>query len=148
MRIDQEIKRPIEILLVEDSSDDVELTIEALKSCKMSYHLTVFSDGLETLSFLRKEKQYSNVLKPDIILLDIKLPGKSGHEVLSEIKKDPKLKRIPVIILTTSANQNDIATSYDLHANCYIVKPLDLNQLLNVMRTIEDWLTVVKLPPA
>lgn len=137
---------PIEILLVEDSPDDAELTVEALKSTKMNYHLRIVEDGEQAMQFLRQEGTFASAPRPGLIILDLKLPRKDGREVLAEIKSDPELRRIPVIVLTTSQAEKDILNAYDKHANCYITKPLDLKQLLNVMKTIEDWLTVVKLP--
>ncbi len=140
--------RPIQILMVEDNPDDIELTVEALKDARVANHLTVVQDGEEALSYLRCRGKYAQAVRPDLILLDLNMPRKNGRDVLRDIKNDPKLKRIPVVILTTSQAEDDILHTYDLHANCYITKPVDFNQFLKVVRSIEDfWLTVVKLPP-
>ena len=140
--------KDIEILLVEDNPGDVRLTKEALKDCKMRNTVYVVEDGEEALSFLYKEGKYADAPHPDLILLDLNLPKKNGKEVLSEIKENPKLKRIPVVILTTSKAEEDILKTYDLHANCYITKPVDFDQFISVVRRIEDfWFTIVKLPP-
>lgn len=140
--------RPIEILLVEDNAGDVRLTREALKEGKVRNHLSVAGNGEEAMEFLRREGQFLNAPRPDVILLDLNLPRKDGREVLAEIKDDPNLKRIPVVILTTSQAEQDILKTYNLHANCYIAKPVDLERFLEVIKTIEDfWLTIVKLPP-
>lgn len=140
--------RPIQILMVEDNPDDIELTVEALKDARVANHLTVVQDGEEALSYLRCRGKYAQAVRPDLILLDLNMPRKNGRDVLRDIKNDPKLKRIPVVILTTSQAEEDILHTYDLHANCYITKPVDFNQFLKVVRSIEDfWLTVVKLPP-
>lgn len=139
--------RQIEILLVEDYPDDVEITKEALKGTKMRFNLNAHPNGVEALEFLHKKGKYTDAPRPDIILLDLNLPKKDGWEVLSEIKADENLKRIPVVILTTSQDEQHILKAYNLYANCYIVKPLDLQQLLKVARTIEDWISVIKLPP-
>ena len=139
--------RMIEILLVDDNPGDVRLTQEALKEAKVQNPPHVAIDGIEAMAFLRHEGKYKNVPRPDLILLDLNMPGKSGLEVLSEIKGDDDLKKIPVVILTVSKNEEDILQSYSLHANCYITKPVDLNQFLNVVKSIENfWLTIVKLP--
>lgn len=138
---------PIEILLVEDNPGDVDLTIEALKDAKIANNLNVAVDGIDALTFLHREGDYGAAPKPDVILLDLNLPRKDGREVLAEIKEDPLLRRIPVVILTTSEAEKDVLESYDLYANCYIVKPIDLDQFITVVKTIEDfWLTIVKLP--
>jgi len=140
--------QPIEILLVEDNLGDVRLTIEALRDAKVNTRLSVARDGLEALAFLRHQGSFVDAARPDVILLDINLPKKNGHEVLAEIKEDPDLKRIPVVVLTTSKADEDILRSYDLHANCYINKPVDLEQFMVVVQSIDSfWLTVVKLPP-
>ena len=137
----------IQVLLVEDNPGDVRLTREALKEGKLLNQLTVVGDGVEALSFLRKEGKYADALQPELILLDLNLPKKDGREVLAEIKADPKLRRIPVVVLTTSSAEEDILKIYDLHANCYITKPVDLEQFMGVVKSIEDfWVTVVKLP--
>jgi CheY-like chemotaxis protein len=138
---------PIEILLVEDSPADVDLTREALDDAKVHNNLHVASDGVEALAFLRREGRYADAPRPDLILLDLNLPKKDGREVLAEIKDDPKLRRIPVVILTTSEAEQDILRSYDLHANCYITKPVDLDSFIDVVRSIEGfWLAIVRLP--
>lgn len=147
--IDLSLGKPINILLVEDNPADIRLTKEALKDGKIKNSLSVVMDGEEALLFLRKENQYSGSDIPDIdiVLLDLNLPKKDGREVLMEIKADNKLKRIPVIILTTSSAEQDILNTYSNHANCYIMKPVDFNQFITVVRTIEEfWLTIVKLP--
>jgi two-component system, chemotaxis family, response regulator Rcp1 len=138
----------IEILLVEDSPADVRLTMEALKEEKLHNNLSVVNDGVEAIAFLRKEGRYSKASTPDLILLDLNLPKKDGREVLKEIKNDDDLKRIPVVVLTVSKAEEDILKTYNLHANCYITKPIDLNQFSKVVKSIKDfWLTIVKLPP-
>jgi CheY-like chemotaxis protein len=138
---------PIEILLVEDNPGDVRLIREALKEGKVRNILHVVCDGVEAIAFLRRQGEYSGFPRPDLILLDLNLPKKDGREVLAEIKADEDLKRIPVVVLTTSQSEIDILKSYNLHANCYITKPVDLEQFLEVVKSIEGfWLTVVKLP--
>ncbi len=140
--------RPIEILLVEDNPGDVRLTIEALRDGKVYNRLSVARDGVEALAFLHREGPFANVSQPDVILLDLNLPKKNGHEVLAELKADPELKRIPVVVLTTSKADQDVVRSYDLYANCFITKPVDLEQFMTVVQSIEAfWLTIVKLPP-
>jgi two-component system, chemotaxis family, response regulator Rcp1 len=139
--------REIEILLVEDSPGDIRLTIEALKEAKVRNKLNVVKDGVEAMDYLRRECSYKDVKCPDLILLDLNLPLKDGREVLAEIKSDPKLRQIPVVVLTTSRSEEDVLKAYDLHANCYITKPVDFKQFMSVVKSIEDfWLTVVKLP--
>ena len=139
--------KPIEILLVEDSPGDVRLTRETLKDAKVLNHLNVVGDGEEAMAFLRRDAPHADAPRPDLILLDLNLPKKDGREVLAEIKSDSQLRRIPVVVLTTSAAEQDILESYDLHANCYITKPVDLDQWITVVRSIENfWLTIVKLP--
>lgn len=139
--------RPIEILLVEDSPGDVRLTKEALREGKIRNHLSVASDGELALAFLRREGRYADAPRPDVILLDLNLPRKDGREVLTEIKADPQLRRIPVVVLTTSSNEEDIVRAYDLHANCFITKPVNLDQFISVVQSIESfWLTTVTLP--
>ena len=139
--------RPIEILLVEDNPGDVRLTIEALKEGKVRNRLSVARDGVEALAFLRREGPHATAARPDLILLDLNLPRKDGREVLGEIKDDAQLRRIPVVVLTTSKAEEDILRTYDLHANCYINKPVDLEQFISVVRSIDDfWLSVVRLP--
>ncbi len=141
--------RPIEILLVEDSPSDVRLTREALKEAKVVNMLHVAQDGIEALEFLRKQGEYASRPAPDLILLDLNLPKKDGREVLAEIKQDENLRRIPVVVLTTSRAEEDVVRSYNLHANAYVTKPVDLTQFLEVIRTIEAfWLAVVTLPPS
>ncbi len=139
--------KPIEILLVEDSPSDADLAMEALSQGKILNNLHFVEDGVEAIKFLRKEAPYIKVPRPDLILLDLNLPKKSGVEVLKEIKTDQNLRRIPVLILTTSSAQEDIIMSYSLHANCYITKPVDFLQFTKVVSLIEEfWLTVVQLP--
>ena len=145
----EQLGRPIEVLLVEDNPGDVRLTAEALQEGKVWNRLSVAPDGVEALAFLRRLGTYVAAPRPDVILLDLNLPKKDGREVLAEIKNDPKLRAIPVVILTTSKAEEDIVRTYDLHANCYITKPVDLDQFLRVVKAIEDfWLCVVKLPSA
>lgn len=139
--------RPIEILLVEDNPGDVRLTEEALKEGKLVNRLHVVEDGVAALEFLRRHAAIDDPTRPDLILLDLNLPRKDGREVLAEIKADEALRRIPVVILTTSSSDEDIQRSYSLHANCYVTKPVDLDQFLHVVESIHDfWFTVVKLP--
>ncbi|MGA7951950.1 MAG: response regulator [Gloeobacterales cyanobacterium] len=139
--------KPIEILLVEDNPGDVRLSIEVLRDAKVHNHLNAVGDGVEALSFLRKEGKYADAPHPDLILLDLNLPKKDGREVLAEIKADDHLKRIPVVVLTTSQSEEDILKAYELHANCYISKPVNLDQFIKVVQSIEAfWLTIVKLP--
>jgi two-component system, chemotaxis family, response regulator Rcp1 len=141
------IQQKIEILLIEDNPGDVRLIRESLKDGKVCNNLTVVSDGEEALSLLYKEGQYENYPCPDLILLDLNLPRKDGREILAEIKSDPLLKHIPVVIITSSEAEQDIIKAYNLQANCYITKPVDLTQFIYVVRSIEDfWLTIVKLP--
>ncbi|HKA32819.1 MAG TPA: response regulator [Candidatus Binatia bacterium] len=135
------------ILLVEDNPGDVRLTMEALKEGKILNEISVAEDGVEAIAFLRRTGKYTAVSRPDLILLDLNLPKKDGREVLEEIKGDADLKKIPVVVLTTSAAERDILRAYNLHANCYITKPVDLEQFMRVVQSIEDfWLTIVKLP--
>lgn len=139
--------KPVEILLVEDNPADVRLMKEGLKDAKMRNNLHVVEDGVDAMAYLRREGNYSDAVSPDIILLDLNLPKKSGIEVLQEVKADENLKKIPVVILTTSKAEEDIVKSYNLHANCYITKPVDLDQFMKVVKATEDfWLTIVKLP--
>jgi chemotaxis family two-component system response regulator Rcp1 len=139
---------PVEILLVEDNPGDARLAKEALKESKVYNTLSTVGDGEEAMKFLRKEGRYMDAPRPDVILLDLNLPRKDGREVLAEIKADEALKRIPVVILTASQSEEDIVKTYDLHANCYIAKPINLSQFIKVVQSIEDfWLTIVKLPP-
>ena len=140
--------QPIDILLVEDNPADVRLTQEALKEEKILNQLHVVGDGVEAMAFLRKEGRYAKAPRPDLILLDLNLPKKDGREVLKEVKSDPTLKTIPVVVLTISKAEEDIFKAYNLHANCYITKPVDLSQFLKVAKSVQDfWLTMVKLPP-
>jgi CheY-like chemotaxis protein len=140
--------RPIEILLVEDSPSDTELTREALRDAKVRNHLTVVEDGVQAMNLLRHQGPYVGAPRPDLIMLDLNLPRKDGREVLAEIKEDPDLKAIPVVVLTTSQAEQDILRAYNLHANCYITKPVDFDQFLEAVRSIETfWLLVVRLPP-
>lgn len=144
----EDIGKPVEILLVEDNPDDIELTLEAFKDAKVRNKVHVVEDGTEALAFLRQEGKYAGAPHIDVILLDLNLPGKHGREVLAEIKADKKLKRIPVVVLTISQAEEDILKSYDLGANSYVVKPVDLDQFMNAAKSIEGfWLTFVKLPP-
>ncbi|HEU4340293.1 MAG TPA: response regulator [Candidatus Binatia bacterium] len=137
----------IQVLLVEDNPGDVRLTMEALKEGKLLNQVAVVGDGVEALSFLRREGKYLRAPQPDLILLDLNLPKKDGREVLAEIKTDPTLRRIPVVVLTTSSAEEDILKTYDLHANCYITKPVDLEQFMRVVKSIEQfWVSVVRLP--
>ena len=138
----------VNVLLVEDNPGDVRLTIEALKGLKLYNQLDVVNDGVEAMAFLRREGIYAEAPRPDLILLDLNLPRKDGREVLEEVKNDPDLKRIPVVVLTTSNNEKDILESYNLHANCYITKPVDLGQFLIIVQSIQNfWFSIVKLPP-
>ena len=138
---------PIEVLLVEDNPADVRLMQEALKDSKICNNLHVSYDGETAMSFLRRQGEYASAPEPHLILLDLNLPGKDGREVLDEIKNDPDLKHIPVVVVTTSATEADILKSYCLHANCYVTKPVDLDQFIKVVNVIEDfWFTIVKLP--
>ena len=140
-------QRLVEILLVEDNPGDVRLTQEAFKQSRISNRLHIVADGLEALSFLRHEGQFKNAPIPDLILLDLNLPRKEGREVLDEIKKDVTLRHIPVVVLTISDAENDIFETYNLHANCFITKPVDFNQFVKVVQFIEKfWLTVADLP--
>jgi CheY-like chemotaxis protein len=140
--------RPIEILLVEDSPSDAEFTNEALKEAKVRNHLSIVEDGVQAMEFLRRQGRYSNAPRPDLIMLDLNLPRKDGREVLAELKADDSLKLIPVVVLTTSRAEEDVLRAYQLHANCYITKPVDFQQFLSVVRSIESfWLFVVTLPP-
>lgn len=141
--------RPIEILLVEDSPSDVRLTQEALSEGQVLNRLHVVNDGVEAIEFLRRSGTHQNASRPDIILLDLNLPRKNGIEVLQEIKQDDDLKSIPVIVLTTSDNEQDVLRSYCLHANAYLTKPVGLDQFMDVIRSFKNfWLTIVTLPPS
>jgi chemotaxis family two-component system response regulator Rcp1 len=139
--------RAIEILLVEDNPGDARLTLEAFKEGKVINNLSVVTNGVDALAYLRREGQYANASVPDLVLLDLNLPRMDGRELLATIKEDTNLKAIPVVVLTTSASQDDIARAYGHHANCYITKPVDLDQLLRVVQSVESfWLSLVKLP--
>jgi len=139
---------PAELLLVEDNPGDVRLTMEALKEAKVINNLSVVRDGEEAMAVLRRQGKYAHAPRPDLVLLDLNLPKKGGLEVLAEIKQDPDLKQIPVVVLTTSQAEQDVLRTYELHANCYIVKPVDLNQFISVVQSVENfWLAVVTLPP-
>ena len=139
--------RPVEILLVEDSPSDADLTEEALSDGKVLNHLHWVEDGVEALAFLRRQGKYTKAPRPDLILLDLNLPKKDGREVLAQIKADPSLKLIPVVILSTSAAERDILKTYELNANCYVTKPIGLEQFISVVKLIEEfWLALVKLP--
>jgi chemotaxis family two-component system response regulator Rcp1 len=140
--------KPIEILLVEDNPGDVDLTREGLKEGKVHNNLSVVEDGEEAMAFLLREGKYDNAPRPELILLDLNLPKKNGREVLAEIKGDDRLKCIPVVILTSSKSEEDILKTYNLNANCYITKPVDLDQFIKVVKSIEEfWFTIVTLPP-
>ncbi len=139
---------PIEVLLVEDNPGDAELTRIALQDSKISINLNVVEDGVEAMAFLRRQDNYARKPHPDIVLLDLNLPRKDGREVLAEIKSDDKLKRIPVVVLTTSQSEEDILKAYNLAANCYITKPVDFDQFVKIVQSIENfWFAIVKLPP-
>jgi CheY-like chemotaxis protein len=142
-----ELLRPIEILLVEDSPADIRLTEEALKENKLKVNLNVVNDGVEAMEYLRNENKYADKPRPDLILLDLNMPRKDGREVLKEIKEDQHLRTIPVVVLTISKSEEDILLTYKQHVNCYIRKPLDLNQFMEVVKKIENfWFTIVTLP--
>jgi two-component system, chemotaxis family, response regulator Rcp1 len=139
--------RPIEILLVEDNPGDVRMAIEALKDCRVRNNLSVVEDGVEAVAYLRGRGQYAGRPRPDLVLLDLNLPRKDGHQVLAEIKTDGDLRQIPVVVLTTSENERDVNKAYDLNANCYITKPSGLEQFVAVMKSIQYfWSMVVQLP--
>lgn len=141
--------RTVEILLVEDNPGDVRLTSEGLREGKISNNLSVVGDGIDAIAFLRREGQFANAPRPDLILLDLNLPRKDGREVLAEIKADEDLRRIPVVVLTTSSAEQDIVRTYDLAANCYVTKPLDFEAFVEMVKSIEDfWFTIVTLPPS
>jgi|ERR1051326_8049314 CheY-like chemotaxis protein len=145
---EQESSRPINILLVEDNPGDIRLTKEVLKEGKIRNDLNVVMDGEDAVFYLFKKGKFTDAVRPDIILLDLNLPKKDGREVLAEIKADEELKTIPVIVLTTSAAEQDVLNMYEHHANCYIMKPVDFEQFIKVIRSIENfWLNIVKLPP-
>lgn len=139
--------RVVEILLVEDNPGDSRLTLEAIRDCAVDTHLKVARDGVEAMALLRKEGVYGDAARPALILLDLNLPKKGGREVLAEIKNDPELRRIPVVVFSTSVSEDDVLMAYNLHANCYIPKPTDMSELIAVIRCIEEfWLTRVRLP--
>lgn len=143
-----EFGRPNVILLVEDNPGDVRLTQESLKDSKLLNYISVVNDGVEAMAFLRREGKYVEAPRPDLILLDLNLPKKDGREVLAEIKTDEQLRRIPVVVLTTSSADQDILRTYNLHANCYIIKPVNLDQFTKVVKALEEfWFTIVKRPP-
>lgn len=145
--MESEVNREVEFLLAEDNPGDVRLTQEALRESKIRNNLNVVTDGMEAIAFLRRQGKYANAPTPDVVLLDLNLPKMDGREVLAEIKSDPLLKRIPVVIITSSEAEKDILRTYDLHANCYVSKPVDLDQFIKVIQAIENfWLTIVKLP--
>lgn len=141
------LMRPIRILLVEDSPSDARLTLAALKLAKVTNEVTHVIDGVEAIDFLRRKGRYSDALRPDLILLDLNMPRKDGREVLAEIKVDPDLKVIPVVVMTTSEAEQDILASYRLHANCFVAKPVNFDRFMEVVRSIESfWLSIVLLP--
>jgi CheY-like chemotaxis protein len=141
--------RTIEILLVEDNPGDVNLTRIALADREINVNLSVVTDGVEAMNFLHRQGEYCRAVRPDLILLDWNLPRKDGREVLGEIRADRRLRRIPVVVLSTSQAEDDILTAYNLHANCYITKPVDFNEFVRIVQSIEDfWFTIVQLPPA
>jgi chemotaxis family two-component system response regulator Rcp1 len=143
-----EVNTPVEILLVEDNEGDVHLTMQALDRAKVRNRVHVASDGIEAMAFLRREPPHEKAPRPDVILLDLNLPLMDGREVLQELKKDPLLQTIPVVVITTSSAEEDVVKSYSLQANCYVTKPVDLKQFLHVVDSIGDfWLQVVRLPP-
>lgn len=145
---DPMVVHAVDILLVEDSAADVRLTREALRNTKLINRLTVANDGVQALAMLRREGEYADLPRPHLILLDLNLPRKNGRAVLEEIKEDPELKRIPVVVVTSSTAEEDVVRSYELHANCYITKPLELANFVEVVKAIEDfWVGIVKLPP-
>ena len=139
---------PIEVLLVEDDPGDVLMTQEAFEEHKVRNRLTVVSDGVEALAYLRQQEPFADAVRPDLVLLDLNLPKRDGREVLAEIKGDESLRQIPVVVLTTSQAEEDVLRSYRLHANAYVTKPVDFEQFINVVRRIDDFfVSVVKLPP-
>jgi CheY-like chemotaxis protein len=141
--------KPIEVLLVEDSIDEAQLTMETLRDGRVRNRVHWVEDGEEAMAFLRRQGQYTAAPRPDLVLLDLRLPRMSGHEVLAELKADPNLKRIPVVIMTSSDDEKDVARAYDRHANCYITKPVDMDKFIEAVKSIEEfWLTVVHLPAA
>ena len=148
MMADMPNTEPIKILMVEDNPGDARLAEEALKDSKINNSLYHVEDGVEAMRFLRRQAEYADAPQPDLVLLDLNLPRKDGREVLAEIKEDPKLKLVPVVVMTTSEAERDLVKSYDLHANAYVVKPIDLERFIEVVQSIEVfWFTIVKLPP-
>ena len=144
---DAQYVRLVEILLVEDNPGDVRLTQEAFKEAKILNHLSVVGDGVDAMAFLRREGGYADVVRPDIVLLDLNLPRRSGRDVLEEIKGDPALRNIPIVVLTTSRAEQDVLNAYEHHANCYITKPVGLEQFVDIVRSISQfWLSIVELP--
>jgi chemotaxis family two-component system response regulator Rcp1 len=144
-----EPRGPLAVLLVEDDPGDVMIAQEALKASSLTSKLTVVPDGVEAIKYLRQESDYSDAPRPDLILLDLNLPKKSGHEVLAEVKADPALRKIPVVVLTTSGAAEDVVRSYDLHANVFVTKPVDFDHFTSVIKQIDDFfLTVAQLPPS
>ena len=142
-------EQPIEILLVEDNPDDAALTVDALRDGRVHNRVTVVEDGVEAMAYLRRADKYADAPRPDLVLLDLNLPRKNGREVLTEIKQDPELRRIPVVIMTSSDDEKDILAAYNLYVNCYVTKPVDLDQFIGVVKTIEHfWFSIVKLPAA
>lgn len=140
---------PIEILLVEDDAGDARRTMEALKDGRIRNRITHVEDGLEAMAYLRREGEYADAPRPDLILLDLHMPRMNGQEVLAEVKDDPELRRIPVVMMTASEQEKDIVAAYNLHVNSYVVKPVDLEQFIGAVRSIEHfWFTIVKLPAA
>jgi chemotaxis family two-component system response regulator Rcp1 len=143
----QDVSQPANVLLIEDNEDDIELTMESLRESKIRMEISVARDGVSALSYLRREGEYANRIRPDLILLDLNLPLMDGREVLKEIRDDQNLTEIPVVILTTSEDEGDILKAYKLHANCYITKPVDFMRFTEIVRQIEGfWLQLVKLP--
>jgi two-component system, chemotaxis family, response regulator Rcp1 len=146
--VTDEPRAPLDVLLVEDDPGDVVIAREALKESKLESRLTVVPDGNAALSYLRREDEYSAAARPDLILLDLNLPGRTGHEVLAEVKADPSLRKIPIVVLTTSGAAEDVARSYDLHANVFVTKPVDFDHFTRVVKQIDDFfLNVAQLPP-
>jgi CheY-like chemotaxis protein len=144
-----EATRPIEVLLVEDDEGDVLMTREALDEGKVMNRLSVVGDGVEAIAYLRREKPYLHVSRPDLVLLDLNLPKRDGRQVLAEVKGDPDLRRIPIVVLTTSEAEEDVVHSYDLHANAYVTKPVDFDRFVQVIRQIDEFfISIVRLPPA
>lgn len=147
MTSNESTTRSIEILLVEDNPGDARLTIEAMREAKLSNRLHIVEDGVEAMQFLRREGRFGDAPRPDLILLDLNLPKKDGREVLAEIKSEPSLKRIPVVVLTTSRAEEDVLRTYDLHANCYVTKPVDIEQFIKIVKQIDEfWFKLVTLP--